>query len=541
MENRTHEDAWSLGACLRILYRRKALLLALAALGIIAATVITALQPRKYRAQAVLEVQAINDAFLGLQDINPAGPSTGDAVTYVATQAEILQQDELLEQVAAKLQLDRRPEYTSPKGLLYELRKDIKIEPVRNSRIINVVCYARTPQLAAAMANTLAGTFIDQTARLRQESASQVYQSLERQMAELPRKPRTSAGVDVNRRVYETMQAQAYHAWIAARLPWSNVRLINPAQPPLTPSKPNVPLNLALGTLGGLLLGVGSVMLHEQSKAVLREPGEAGNYLQLPELGAIPQVRNWTPAAIFSNGGGNGTARIERAAMEETDGISESFRATVASILSTSRNGKHPRILLVSSSQPMEGKTTVVSNLGIALAATSQKVLLIDADMRRPRLHKLFNEANSWGLSDLLREQNAVDGLPLDVLARKTSVPHLSLLPSGASTDNVFGLLNSGRMSRLLPLFREEFDYVLVDAPPCLEFADARIMARYAEKMLLVVRANYTDRRTVHAAVTRLRLDGIPLMGVILNRWNPGPGDPYSYRLQRSVNTQAVS
>jgi receptor protein-tyrosine kinase len=96
-------------------------------------------------------------------------------------------------------------------------------------------------------------------------------------------------------------------------------------------------------------------------------------------------------------------------------------------------------------------------------------------------------------------------------------------------------------MSRLLPLFREEFDYVLVDAPPCLEFADARIMARYAEKMLLVVRANYTDRRTVQAAVQRLRLDGVSLMGVILNRWNPGPGDPYSYRLQHPANTQAVS
>src|SRR5581483_1830324 len=100
------------------------------------------------------------------------------------------------------------------------------------------------------------------------------------------------------------------------------------------------------------------------------------------------------------------------------------------------------------------------------------------------------------------------------------SVPHLYLLPSGASTENIFGLLYSGRMSRLLPLFREQFDYVLVDAPPCLEFADARIMARYAEEVLLVVRANHTDRRTAQTAVRRLRLDGTSVMGVILNRWN---------------------
>jgi polysaccharide biosynthesis transport protein len=170
-----------------------------------------------------------------------------------------------------------------------------------------------------------------------------------------------------------------------------------------------------------------------------------------------------------------------------------------------------------------------VSNLGIALAEIGSKVLLIDGDMRRPQLHRVFDQANSWGLSDVLREKNAVDELPMDVLVKRTAVPHLYLLPSGASTDNVFGLLYSGRMSRLLPRFRQEFDYVLVDAPPCLEFADARIMARYAEELLLVVRANYTDRKTAQAAVQRLLLDGIPVMGVILNRWDPARSGMYNY------------
>jgi receptor protein-tyrosine kinase len=195
----------------------------------------------------------------------------------------------------------------------------------------------------------------------------------------------------------------------------------------------------------------------------------------------------------------------------------------------------------VTSSQPTEGKTTVVSNLGIALAGISNKVLLIDGDMRRPRLHKLFDEPNSWGLSDVLREKNAVDELPLEVLAKRTSVPHLYLLPSGAATDDVFGLLHSGRLSRLLPLFRDAFDFVLVDAPPCLEFADARIMARHAEELLLVVRANYTDRRTVQSAVQRLRGDNLPLMGVILNRWDSAPGDPYAYRALRPVGPQGAA
>jgi receptor protein-tyrosine kinase len=263
--------------------------------------------------------------------------------------------------------------------------------------------------------------------------------------------------------------------------------------------------------------------------------------LAAPELGAIPQAKRSSPFAILVPGSGNGRLRVERAALEEGAGLAESFRATVASILAAGGPGGNARVLVVTSSQPAEGKTTVVSNLGIALAAISRKVLLIDADLRRPRLHMLFDQPNSWGLSDVLSEKNAIDELPLDVLAKKTSIPHLYLLPSGASTENVFGLLYSGRMSRLLPRFREEFEFILVDAPPCLEFADARLLARHAEELLLVVRANHTDRRTAQAAIQRLRLDGIPLLGVILNRWDPAPGDQYSYRAFRSPNRQGVA
>jgi receptor protein-tyrosine kinase len=183
----------------------------------------------------------------------------------------------------------------------------------------------------------------------------------------------------------------------------------------------------------------------------------------------------------------------------------------------------------------MEGKTTVASNLGIGLAEIGNKVLLIDGDMRRPRLHKVFEADNSWGLSDVLREKNAIEDLPLDALVKRTAVPHLYLLPSGACIDNIFSLLLSGRLARLLPRFRQEFDYVLVDAPPCLEFADARIMARYADQVLLVVRANYTDRRIAQAAVQRLFLDGIQVMGVILNRCDSSFGSLYPYAMNGSV------
>ena len=116
-------------------------------------------------------------------------------------------------------------------------------------------------------------------------------------------------------------------------------------------------------------------------------------------------------------------------------------------------------------------------------------VLIIDCDLRRPRLHKVFDQANSWGLSDLLREKNAIEDVPIETLVKKTNIPKLHLLTGGTSAENIFALLWSSRMGRLLSRLGKAYDYVLIDTPPCLEFADARILGRYAAKLILVVRA----------------------------------------------------
>ena len=270
---------------------------------------------------------------------------------------------------------------------------------------------------------------------------------------------------------------------MASTLRQSNIRLVGAAQPAAHPYRPNVPLNLALGLFAGLALGIGYVMLEEQTHSGLRVPGEAGAYLTLPELGAIPKAEGRRFAAFRVANPANGKLQVERASLEQpVSALSESFRSTLASILSANQSEEQSHVLVITSALPTEGKTTVVSNLGIALAEIGLKVLLIDGDLRRPRLHKVFDQINSWGLSDLLREKNAIEDLPLEVLVKKTGVPRLSLLSGGTCTDNIFGLLCSGRMAWLLARFRQEFDYVLVDAPPCLEFADARIMARHGRE-----------------------------------------------------------
>ena len=597
--NRRIDDAdllgrreWSAIECLRALSRRTATLTYVTGAAILLAGLVSIMQPRWYRSESSIEILPVNENFLNARDIYPTAASGIDSSgTNVQTQADILQQDALIEQVVKKLHLDTRPDFQYRPGLIDKFRrttslspstapdahhaadlvkKSVKIIPSRGSRIIRIVCEARDPQTAADLANELAQTFIRQNIEARQRAAQQTHASLSIQVAELrdtllkseaqllalgraPSEPRTVSGdwsrhkladyntlkreVETDRRFYDAMMQRINEARVAATVRQPNIGFVGPAQPAVHPYKPNLPLNLTIGAFAGLILAIGWVMLQEQTSFFLRAPGEAGVYLTLPELGAIPQVAN--PTHQFSR---DGNPQVSRAVIEPGPSVlSESFRATLASILSTRRNGDDAHTLLVTSALPMEGKTTVVSNLAVGLAEIGNRVLLIDGDMRRPQLHRLFDQANTWGLSDVLREKNAIEELPIDVLVKRTAVPGVWLLPSGVCTDNIFGLLWSGRLARLLPRFSQQFDYVLVDAPPCLEFVDARIMARYTDQLLLVVRANHTDRRAAQVAVQRLRLDGIAVMGVILNRYDPARNEMYRYGLYYGLSRQGYA
>lgn len=591
---------WSSLECLRALYRSKTILMCFLGGGILACGLISLVQPRWYRSEAAIEIQGTNENFLNTRDIYPSTTSSADSSgVYVQTQADILEQSTLIEQVVRKLHLQARPEFQSAPRLWDRfskftdpgpesaaaihnavdiVRSNVTIVPSRASRIVRIVCDARDPQVAADVANALAQTFIEQSVEARHHAAQQTQASLRLQLAELESKLLKSetrlaaAGrqqlrfrlgpvsfhsgsilpddtayntlkreVESDRRFYETMLQRVNDAGVAAAVRQSNIGFVGPAQAASHPYKPNLPLNIAIGLFGSLILGISWVMLREQTNSFLRTPGEAGMYLTLPELGAIPQV---SKASLTGRGLtlGPKSMDVDFAVMApQPSRFSEPFRATLASILSAGRNGHRAHILLVTSAQPMEGKTTVVSNLAVSLAEIGCKVLLIDGDMRRPRLHKLFDQPNSWGLSDVLREKNAIEDLPLDVLVKKTAVAGVYLLPSGVCADNIFGLLWSGCLQRLLPRFRKEFDYVLLDAPPCLEFADARIMARYADQLLLVVRANYTDRRIAQEAVQRLLQDGIPVMGVILNRCELAQSDMYRYAFYSGLNRKGFA
>jgi capsular exopolysaccharide synthesis family protein len=172
----------------------------------------------------------------------------------------------------------------------------------------------------------------------------------------------------------------------------------------------------------------------------------------------------------------------------------------------------------------------VVSNLGIAVAEVNQRVLLIDADLRKPRLHTIFNLSNERGLSDLLRSKDPIESI-LSGLIQDSGVPDLYVLTSGASTSAGTSLLYSSRMPEVLKMLRTQFETILIDTPPMLQIPDARVLGRMVDRVIMVIRAGKTTRDAAMAARKKFSEDGTLMLGTILNDWDPkwSPGGYYGY------------
>jgi succinoglycan biosynthesis transport protein ExoP len=348
--------------------------------------------------------------------------------------------------------------------------------------------------------------------------------------------------VDTSRQLYEGMLQKVKEYGIASAMHASNLRVVDSARPPGFPYKPDYVRSSGLGLLAGLLLGVAFVIVRERADRAIQAPGETGLYTNVPELGIIPaasydaqtlhmyrgrqrshslpQKREVTPAEF--------AAVIELSTGQRKHSlIAESFRTAIASILLPDRTGDQARVIVVTSPSPKEGKSTVASNLALALCAIQRRVLLIDADLRRPRLHSLFGLSNDQGLIDLLKSPLPLNGE--EGVVGETSYPHLYVMPAGPPEHAVFNLLHSPRLPELLNRLRKDFDNVIIDTPPMLNMSDARIIGRFSDGVILVIRAGQTTRDTMRAAIQRLAEDGIAVLGTILNDWHPEKNVAYGY------------
>jgi capsular exopolysaccharide synthesis family protein len=329
--------------------------------------------------------------------------------------------------------------------------------------------------------------------------------------------------VDNNRQLYEAMQQKVKEAGIASGVRASNVQVVDLAHTPQLPARPSVPLYSAVGLFSGAIVGLGYVFTRKRNDFVIQAPGDISLHLNYPELGAIPNAARRLPGGLprlLKGGVPDDTHPLELISFRDKHSpLSESFRAALASILFSGPKGESPRAIAITSSTPGEGKTVVASNFGIALAETGQRVLLVDGDLRRPRLKDIFNVKGESGLSTLLRDATPPRNYTAEQLGEPTEIPGLFVLAAGPESAAAANLLYSPRAAEILQRLRREFQAIVIDTPP-LSIADARGLARLADGAALVVRADRTAPEATMAALRRLAEDGTWVLGTILNSWD---------------------
>lgn len=301
----------------------------------------------------------------------------------------------------------------------------------------------------------------------------------------------------------------------AIREPSGGVDVLNPATTPGAPFYPQPKKDLLVGLVVGLLLGLGAAFVWEQLDDAVRGREDADRATGgLPVVGLIPRVPGWRDHAD--------SLLVTRD--DPRSSAAESYRSLVTSLEFLGTESAN-RVVLFTSPGASEGKTTTVANVGMAFAEAGHRTVIVDADLRRPRIHQFFDVSGSVGLSTVL-----LGKVDIATAVQVIEAEHpLSLVPAGPVAPNPAELLRSDITEASLTKLREAYDVVIIDSPPVLPVADALVLARHADITILLAAADSTSRRKLSRAVEALRQVDAPLQGLVLNGVGPTEGYEYGY------------
>jgi len=335
--------------------------------------------------------------------------------------------------------------------------------------------------------------------------------SLNKQSIEFGELQRDAASTQ---QMFEAVRQRVKETELGSELQSNNARVLDAAEVPRTPIWPRRQLNLLIALLGGGFLAVGLAFGVEYANPRITRADDIAQALGLPLLGAVPQVRGWENRPV------------------SLDALPPSVQEALRSIrtrifLSPLAAG---RSIAVTSSIAGEGKSMVASNLAASMARGGRRVLLVDADFRRPQLHRTFNTPRSPGLSEVLRGDVKVDAASVE-----SAVPGLFILPAGVSVGNP-DLLDNERLRILIQSFSQLFDVVVLDSPPVLAVADAAIIANAASSVVFVVGSGTTTREAARVATDRLTAVQAQVVGVVLNKAKDDSGtSPYHFTTSEDI------
>ena len=426
------------------------------------------------------------------------------------TYAQLLTKNPVLERVIQSLGLNVSPS---------ALKRSIQVQPVRDTQLVVVQVEDTDPVRAASIANALVVEFAAQNQELQASRYQASKQSLEAQLAQVDQQIQATGAslaalgegvenqserdrLENNAAQYRQIYAYLLQSFEQVRLAeaqsTSNLVQAEPAVPPTAPVRPRTIFNTMIAMILGLLSAVGLVFLIEALDDTLRSPDDVYQQLGLPILGLIARYDIDEDTPITST--------------QPRSPVAEAFRSLRTNIQFASVDTPIYK-LLVTSPSPSDGKTTVASNIAIAIAQSGRRVVLFEGDLRRPRIHRMMRVSNRRGLSDLFVQPQVY----LDGTIQKTDTPNLSVLTSGNLPPNPSELLGSEKMADILEQVQDMGGMIIIDSPPVLAVTDATVLAPRVDGVLLVVKPGVTKLAACKQAVEQIQRVGGSILGVVLN------------------------
>ncbi len=331
----------------------------------------------------------------------------------------------------------------------------------------------------------------------------------------------------INEKTYTMLIEKYEEAKIVEQSKVGSIRLVEEAIDPQNPIKPNIKMNLLIGIVLGLGLGIGLALLLHSLDSKIRNFDDVRRYVALPILGTIPIIQTSEGdfediEKLLKTAKGEEKKTLEMTLQQMDSKIvsnyspksspAEAFRILRTNLVAKKKEGES-MCLLVTSSGPKVGKTTIHTNLATTLSQMDAKVILVDLDLRRPRIHSMFHIPKENGISDFLVDKSA----KLETYIKKCSVPNLDILTSGYIPPNPSELLASGRMDEAIHILKQKYDYILFDAPPVIAVTDAMILSKKVDAMFLVVRIAQADKLVIKRAKELLENIGVDIAGAVIN------------------------
>lgn len=307
--------------------------------------------------------------------------------------------------------------------------------------------------------------------------------------------------VQTNRSSYEGLLTRLKEVSVAGGAESNNISVLDPAIIPYAKHKPNTRLNLVLGLVLGFVLGTVVAFLLEFLDDRVKTMDELDRLLGLPLLGMTPSVK-----------GDNAAVHALMTSEMPTSALAESFRSLRTNLLFASREGT-PKVVTLTSAMPAEGKSSSCINLATAFAQSNSRVLIVDADLRKPTAHKRLKLDNSKGLSNYLTYQ-----ADIDEVVQETVIPGVSVITAGPLSPNPSELLSSERLFELFKLAPDTFDLIIIDAPPVMGLADALVLANRADATIMITAFAQSKKRQIQDAHRRLRQANANIIGVLFTK-----------------------